>query len=366
MKSAMQAILMILFLIPITVAAQVLDYINVRLTIQEKVGHTTEPLANAKLNISDLGEVATDDAGEKFFTYPIQNTVDPKISISLLSNEHKTLKPLDANIAIDTTRDEMVIEMLVVNMANENETFRQRIVDLERRMEVLKKKNQLTEQQLAAISQQLIDTIFYYEGIKQEMMAKIENLENVTEEQQSIIEAQNQRILELENQVYDLTDKLTQALEEKYLRQKEYFDKVTRALRSYVRKAQDLKNHLPFIESYFISPTGLENYSNDINAYNAIYEEIDNERANYLEGVENYWDNKGVSRNLEEVFDLALKGIHLDQMLPTLTGIYGEFTKQRPKKAKKIAEEHYETMSMNLNGLEQKINRIEMKMRNDL
>ncbi len=362
-----QKLLVTLFLFcPLLTGAQILDYIDIRLSIKEKVGNETQPLPNAKLNITDLGEVATDDSGQKIFTYPVRENIDPEISISLLSQEHKTLKPLDSKIKLDTSREELFIEFLVVNLENESEEFKRRIADLENRVAGLRAKNQLTAQQLSALHNQLVDTIVYFEEIRSQMEREISNYEELTEEQRQEISNQDARITDLEAQVDDLTQKLVVALEEKYLRQKQYFDDITSGLRSYVRKAKDLRNHLPFIQSYFSSPKGLENYGNDIKAYNAIYEELDNKRAGLIEGVENYWNSKRMAKRVEDVFDFALKNIHLDQMRPALTEIYDEFLKQRPKKAQKIADVSYENMNVNLRSLEQRINRMESRLRNEL
>ena len=361
-----KVIFILLCLIPSLVSAQVLDYIDIRLNILEKVGKEIQPLPNAKLNITDLGEVSTDEKGQKTFTYPIRNNVDPQISISLISDELRTLKPLDASIAVDTSREEMYIEFLVVNMANESEAFKKRINSLEKRVTNLKAKNQLTQQQLRAMSTQLLDTILYYESVKAELQDEIENLEDLTEEQRQQIEAQNDQISQLEDRVDDLTEKLAVALEERYLRQKKYFDEITGDLRSYIRKSKDIQDHLPNIQAYCSSPGGMQNYGDAINSYNKTYEKLDEKRAGYLEGVENYWENKKVLKDLEETFDYALRTIHIEAIKTPLSDIYSAILIPKPKKAQKIATTAYENLLINLPSLERMINRVELNMRNNL
>lgn len=353
-------------LFPVWATAQVLDYIDVQVNIIEKVGNELKPLPNAQLNITDIGAVTTDNLGQKAFTYPIRNNVDPQISIALVSDQHRTLKPLDSSIAIDTSSQTMVIDFLVVNMANENAAFKKRIADLEKRMSKLKAKNQLTQQQIRALGEQLMDTIIYYENVREELVGEIANLENLTDQQKLELDSKNEKIARLEERIDFLTEELAAAREEHFLRQKKCFDNVTKGLRAYIRTAKDLKDHLPFVQSYFSSPSGFENFKKDIERYNDLYAKLDEGRAGYLENVENYWENKRVVKDLEEVFEYSLRTIHMEQVRPAMSGVYDEFLKQRPKKAQKFADAAYENMNINLKSLEQMINRVETKLRNIL
>jgi chromosome segregation ATPase len=354
----------ILFL-PVVGHSQVLDYLDINMRIIEKVGDELRPLPNTTIDISDIGEVITDEQGRHTFTYPVRNNVDPKISISLLSDSLNILRPLDSSIAIDTTREEMNIEFLVVNMGNENTQFKKQIKKLEQRISKLKATNSLTRQQVSALHTQLMDTILHFENLRHQMESEIREYENLTADQQLEIEAKNDRILDLEVQVDALTQDLAQALEERFLRQKGYFDDITSDLRAFVRHSRDLRNHLKFIRTYFDSQAGYDDYRSAIIEYNAIWTVLDNKRAGYLEGVENYWKNKAHTKQLEDVFDYA-KSIHMDQTRPALNDIRMEFSKVRPKKAQKIADLVYDDMGINLKSLEQKINRVETRMRNDL
>lgn len=347
-------------------SAQVVDYIDIQLKVLEKVGSNSKALSNAKLNITDQGEVTTDADGKHQFSYAVRNEVDPKISISLVSDEYKTLKPLDASINLDPSKKEVLIEFLVVNMGEESEAFKKRINDLESRVQKLRAKNIYTERQLDAINTQLLDTILYFEQIRQELQSEITSYENLTEQQQQEIEGQKKKIEALEEQVNSLTQDLAAALEEQYLRQKEYFDNISSNLFSYLRKAKDIKDHLPFISSYFSSPGGYENYRKDINVYNKIFEEIDNKKLGYIEGIERYWESEQAVKRMESVFEFLLNGIHLGQMLPIANGIREEFVKQRPKKAQNVADESYEALDVNIRMLEKEINRALAQLRNSL
>ncbi|NND05791.1 MAG: hypothetical protein HKN87_05380 [Saprospiraceae bacterium] len=365
----LRTILLILALIIVTpglIDAQILDAIDVHLNIHEKTAESTMGLAEARLQISDIGEVQTDKNGSYSFTYPVRNEVDPVISISLLSDGHKMLKPVDGSIQLDATREEMYIDFLVVNMEDESPAFKKRIVDLENKMAALRAKNNLTVRQLNALNNTLVDTILFFEANRRALESEIANYETLTDEQRREISTLNQKIGSLEEQVDQLTSDLEIALEEKYLRQNEYFTNVSSNLMAYLRKAKDLRDHLPFIADYFNSPAGFEHFDKDIKAYNKIWENFDNNRMAYLEGVGRYWENQKAEKNLEEVFDFLVKGIHQNQILTVIRNINTELHKQKPRKAQKIATLSHEDMTVNIRALEKQINRTLSQMRRSI
>ena len=346
--------------------AQVLDAIDVELIIKEKTIDGVKPLPLSNLVISDLGEIKTDSNGNYNFTYAVRNEVDPILSIGLPSPEHKMLKPVDGSIELDPTKETMQIEFIVVNMKDQTPAFQKRINQLEKRIRVLQQKNTLSNQQLNALNQTLLDTILFFEANKQRLENQIAEYQERTDAQSEEIEALQSQILGLESQVDDLTFELEEALEAQYLRQNEYFTNISSNLMAYVRKAKDLRDHMPFIGSYFNTAGGYSNYDNDIKSYNKLWEEFDNNRPSYIEGVERYWEDKDMSRELEEVFNFLVKGIHQNQILTVVRDINAELYKQKPKKAQKIADIARDDMSVNIRTLEQRINRIILQLRKNI
>jgi DNA repair exonuclease SbcCD ATPase subunit len=352
-------------LLPFASFAQVLDYVDIHLKIVEKVANKNYPLANAKLKISDYGEVLTNEQGQYTFPYAVRKNVDPEVSIALFSSEHKMLKPLDGSIALDTAREEMFIELLVVNMAKESEAFKKRINQLEGQMARLQSKNELTQRQLDAINNKLLDTIFYFETLKQEMESQIADFENLTEEQQREIRSQNDQIAALESQVDQLSMELEAAMEERYLRKNQYFKDISSNLLGYLRKAKDLRDHLPYISTYF-SVRSFDNYKQDIDGYNKQYEQFDNNQLDYLEGVQHYWENRPLTKDVEELFDFLSKGIHYNQIFQATSDVMEQVAKQKPKKAQKLATAAHEDLTVNLRMLEKNINRVLSNLRRNL
>lgn len=352
-------------LLPLASFSQVLDYIDIHLKIVEKVAGNSQPLANTKLNISDYGEVLTDEQGQYTFPYAVRKNVDPQVSIALFSGEHKMLKPLDGSVALDTTREEMFIELLVVNMEKESEAFKKRIKQLEGRVSRLRSKNELTQRQLNAVNNQLVDTILYFETLKQELESQIADFENLTEEQQREIRAQNDKIAALESQVDQLTLELEAAMEERYLRKNQYFKDISSNLLGYLRKAKDLRDHLPYISTYF-SVRNFDNYKRDIEGYNKQYEQFDDNQPDYLEGVQHYWENRKLTKDVEELFDLLSKGIHYNQIFRATSDVMEQVAKQKPKKAQKLATVAHEDLTINLRVLEKNINRVLSDLRKNL
>ena len=356
----------LLLLFPFVGYTQVLDVIDVHLNISEKVEQDIHALPNATLQISDIGQVSTDPAGNYAFTYPVRNQVDPIISISLVSEQHKMLKPVDGSIALDPTREEMFIEFLVVNMESQSPAFQERIKKLEKRISGLQAKNALTTQQLNALNSILLDTILYYEANRVAMENQIADFEKLTTDQQEEITSLKTKISGLEDQVDQLTLDLEAALEARYLRQNDYYKRITANLLAYLRKAKDLRDHLPFISTYFSSSTGYQNFDKDIKAYNSIWEEFDNNRMSYVEGVDRYWENNALARDTEDVFEFLVKSIHQNQLLTVIRDINVEIHKRKPKKAQKIATSSHEDMTENIRSLEKRINRVMLTLRKNI
>lgn len=365
-KILLDLLCLLLFLIPFAATSQVLDAIDIHLSIRQKVGENLISLPDTKLNISDVGEVVTDGQGQYSFTYPVRNEVDPAITISLISDKQKLLKPLDGSLQLDPTREEMFIDFLVVNMDNESPEFKRRVEELEKKISGLQAKNNLTKQQLNALNNTLLDTILYFEANRRKLENEIAEYENLTENQRSEISDLKAKVGELNLEVDRLTNELEKALEEQYLRQNENFRDISSSLLNYLRKAKDLRDHLPYIKSYFNSPGGFQDFDQDIRGYNKTWETFDANRLSYLEGVERYWEDPSISKEMEEVFDFMVNGIHQTQILNVMRDINEQLHKQNPGKAQKIANLAYDDMSVNVLALEKRINRVLHTLRNNI
>ena len=349
--------------LPIFLQAQVLDFVDIHLTIREKVGDKTQVMPNVKLKISDLGEITTDQDGQYVYSCDVREQVDPEISISLLSEEHKLLKPLDGSIMVDPSQKELHIDFLVVNMAEESAEFQKRIKGLEDNMARLRREKQLTKQQLFRLNNTLLDTIIYFETIRNALEERVSEVEAANDEQQRVIEQQQAEIAKLEDKVNVLTQELTEALEEKYLRQNQYFKDISSNLAGYVRHAKDLEEHLPHIRTYY-SANDFRSMDRDARLYEKVFVEISDRHQEYLEGVDRYWQNEEINKELEELFDLLIKGIHLNQIRPTVNDVFDQISKGKPGKAQKMAQSAHENIAFNIRSLEQRISRILIKLRN--
>ena len=362
----MRYLIFLFLFLPLATSAQVVNTVDVRIKLKEKVADQIKTMANANLVISDIGEATTNDAGEYIFTYPVRNAVEPIISIGLLSDDHKMLRPVDGSIQLDTGVSEMQVEFLVINMESETPALKKRIAGLEKRISGLKQENNFTLQQINALNNTLLDTILFFEANRLELENKIADYQETTTEQSEEINELRGQLSNLASQVDQLTQDLEDALEKKYLRQNEHFKAISANLITYLRKAKDLRDHLPFMSAYFNSPTGYTNFDQDIRGYNTAYEAFDNDRLSYLEGVDRYWSNPALTKKLEEVFDFLGKAIHQNQILPVVNDINQELHKQKPKKAQKIATLAHEDMAVNIRALEQQINRTLSQLRKNI
>jgi hypothetical protein len=345
--------------------AQVLRAVDVHLNIREKVAEEVRVLSRARLVISDVGEVRTDDNGSYQFTYPIRHEVDPVISISLISEDHKMLKPIDGQVELDGGRDEIAVEFLVVNVGMERPEFLAKVEQLEERISKLKQRNRFTVRQLNNLNSTLVDTIMYYEANRVELENQIEAYQKRDEVQRSQIATLQEQVDNLESQVDQLTLTLEQALEERYLRQNQFFQEISELSTAYLRKARDIKDHLAFISTYF-NAGNFDNYAGSINSYNETFSSLDNRRLSLIEGVSRYWEDKSIALGVEEVLNFLVKSIHQDQMLTAVNSISKELGKQKPKKAQKMADACQEDITANLDILEQKVNSMLLELRRSL
>jgi len=347
----------------LSMEAQVLDFIDIHLTILEKNGSETKVMSNAELMISDQGKVQTDMNGSFQYTYPVRNAVEPEISIQLLSEKHKMLKPLDGAILIDPTREKMFIEFVVVNMDNASESFKRKISTLEKQVNALRQKNELTRKQVSNLNTTLLDTILYYEAVRSSMEYRIDDLEALTDDQQQTIMTQRQRIDSLEEQVTRLSADLSQALEERYLRQNEYFKAISTNFAQYIRSVNDVTEHLGFIKTYS-SSGDFRSLDRDLRLYEEAFVAISDQHQDHISGVSRYWNNPKTAKELEAIYELLLKGIHLNQVRPTFNEIIDHIQKQKPGKAQKLATKSRQDIVLNIRDLEMQINQILIKLRN--
>lgn len=354
--------LSLFLLLPTFASTQVIDQIDIHLSIMERIGDEQKALPNATLVIPDQGQVQTDEKGKFNFKYAVRNNVDPELKITLQSDRHKLLKPLDGAIQLDASREEMYIEFLVVNMSKESPAFRKRIRDLEKRIRTLQSKNRLTSRQLNAVNNLLVDTLIHFEKNRQDLESKIGELsealgtaEDVNEKQKQELEKAKATIAELEERITDLTAQVEAAKEEQFLRQNEHFSQIYGNLIEYFQRAKDIRDLLPYIKQE-INSGSLANFANSIDKYNKVYTKLNTNSENYLLAVDRYWDKAELSQELDEIMKLIIKGIHAKQILPVITNIRIEINRQRANKAQKMANEFFYELDKSIKELEQEAN----------
>lgn len=346
--------------------SQVPEQIDVQVIVREKIGMNILPLENAHLFIADRGEVQTDAQGRYLFTVPIRGDANPRIDIAMRSDRHKVLKPLDGSVAMDPDRKTMVIEFLVVNMGDESAAFRKRIAELESRISHLQSKNELTAQQLNAYQSKMVDTILYFERNRQVLENQIASLTVESETVRNENEELKVQLVRLEDEVNRLTGELEAALEERYLRQNEHFKILSKNLLEFVQRAKDVRDELPFIKQYYSSAGGYAGYAEKLKNYERVFTEINTQREAYLEGIERYWENKFLAKELDNILQFLLEGVHLKQIRPTVNDINEELRKQKPNSAQKIASTNFEILDVNIKVLEKDVNRILKGVRQNL
>lgn len=80
----------------------------------------------------------------------------------------------------------------------------------------------------------------------------------------------------------------------------------------YLWKLKDIKDYLFNIKIYYNFFGGFKGLECDLDFYNEVYLILDDEYFFYLEGVGYYWENLFISKELEGVFELVIKGLYLN------------------------------------------------------
>ena len=284
-------------------------------------GNTTESPLDLELYIKDYGAVDIDHQGE--FEFKAPQGLD--LHIEIIPSEFRVLRPLDGFLKGEA--QSYRIEIIILH-GTQDSLLKQQISELDEEVRRLQNQNELGENQIARLDQIILDTVFYYQKIKNRYKQRVNRLNQSLNQSVEKNEALKDSLISYQNIVNDLNDsisilvnRLTIALEERYLRQKQHFDHFTNLLLDYQTRLKDVYDFLPGIEDCF-RHSGALNQFNELGkrygqARNALYEN----HSKHIEGIQRYWSNGSCYLEAESICNYIFEDIH-DQIF--LQGINQE------------------------------------------
>lgn len=316
MKQKNLLILSFFFLLPALSRAQ-----NVR----ELVGRVVEirdgqavGVAKITVSIVDFDYDVTDAEG--YFKLPLPPDRD-HVSIVLENTPSKMVSPYSGVVNLPPERN-----FQIVVCGEENRRLAEKVSKLNSDIKKLEKAKKLSSMQLQAMHHALLDTIIHFEkqigGLKQTLQESGEENAALAAE----LAARDERIRALEESERNLVAALSEALKEKFLHQKKYFDGVSADLTAYLDRLKELRDRctpsqLPYP---FRSPQASEQLGKKINEYNEVRNAImKNHHLNHL-GVQEYWDNPDVAEHLEATYSYLLKEVHEGLVMPIDERVFGQ------------------------------------------
>jgi hypothetical protein len=251
----------------------------------------------------------------------------------------------------------------IVLCGEQNKRLMQQVNALKGRMKKLEKENQLSQRQLQEMHTLLLDTIIYFES----MIARMEQQSKETKEAlDAEIRAKDAVIESLKDSVFLLTQRLSKALEERFLKQKEYFDLISAELMEYADKVKDLRDiGIPPRLSYcFKNQQASRELDQTIQSYEKIRNEILRNHGGRVLFVKQYWDNPEPATQLKDTYHYLLEKVHKEGILPLDQQVFGQIREfatgqvgrgSAEKEAKKRSEQIVPGLTTSILELEQKI-----------
>ncbi len=268
-------------------------------------------VARILLVFSPSDTVRTDKSGRYEIRLP---DFGKPIKVALLPSDYNIVVPPKGEIHFENIMpSKLSITCNIMVMGDQiNEELMQEVDILNKHINELQKKNNLSERKILALRNAMMDTLLYY----QQVQAGLENR----------IDLQNKEILQLKDSIKIILKKYYDALDERFLRQQEAFTDVSEKLNTYISRASDLSDYMPYIKLCFERGEAAQNYSRLIKEYNQTRDKINAEHAKDISSVKHYWTSPATALQLESTYNYLLKEVHDDTFLLWIGKIYEYFT----------------------------------------
>lgn len=316
----------------------------------------TKGVPNVRVSISgNFDHDITDDNGYFKLNFPSDKDF---VTVVVENTPQKMIAPPSGLVNVPPDRD-----LEIVLCGEQNRKLLQQVSALEGRIKKLQKENKLSQRQLLEMHRVLLDTIIFFEN----SIARLEQQNKETKETlDAEIRVRDAHIEILKDSISLLVTALSEALEERFQKQKEYFDQISGELLEYSDRVKDLRDRLmPHrLPNYFNNRGALAELDKTTNAYSEIRESILRAHKGNVTAVQQYWKNTSATEQLKEAYDYLLIDVHGKNVLPLHQEVVGpiqDFSSGQigrtsaQKQSKKAAEQKLPGLSRVILELDKKI-----------
>jgi len=326
----------------------------------QKVG-----LSGVVIHLVDYDQQYQTDANGYFnFKVPLKNNY---IKIDIPLTDYQIVKPLEGIVDIQSAR--LQVEILVMGKQAQ-EQFQAQISNLNGRIKALEQQNKLSKRQLTALYNTMVDTILHFERqnvLYQDSIQKLsQQVEEYSEESYFLgqkLESTKQELSTARDSIQNLLDQLMVALEEKYLRQQDYFQQISSGLARYVSTLRDFQIMLAQLKDYLYRPEAQAELEKIINNYSAARNYLNEQHQDHINAVEHYWEDSHLEYAVNDTYEFLLEDIHKAVILTTNERVFSPMRESKIKKAKEAAAEINLQLDPLIQTLEKKVQTVNEKLR---
>ncbi len=369
-KLKIAPLLILLPLLSLSAFAQydTLSIVQVQGRLVEQLTGQMTGIPHVSLKITGIGVYKTNEHGEFAFKVPIldYNRFDAQVEVEIKADNYQILRPLDGILLLDTADFNITLELLAIGK-EASEAYRDQIQNLNQRLSKLKREKILSLRRLSAMNDSLLNNIQRNETQRIQLensIADLEaNLQTATAGNEALrarLEATQGELNTLQTSVERLNEQLADALEEKYLRQQQFFKAISADLQDFLIRTKDVHEVIQNVKEYFPSsnnPDFVRTYDKTLQAYNDILVKINEEHENYIQGVQRYWKAPQTTQQVKNTFEVIFDQLHYPKLQPAVSEINAYIRANKKKKAAKVGHETFHRLNALIINLEKMIDK---------
>lgn len=349
----------LLFIAGNGIAQQTSGVSKIQGRVIEKIGPKVQGVSDAQVLIAGQGLVSVGPDG--YFTATVPNKT--KLKIEVLPTTYQILRPQDGQIPPE--RLSYTIEIYVLS-GTVDSNLQVNLRKLDEEINRITREKKLSDRQIVRLEKSLLDTVLYYQEQRKIWDARLAQTEQMLEASNQAnrrlsdsLQAFSRQINILQDTVSSLMNRLAEALEAKYVRQKELYEGLTREILDYESRLKDLQNWLPKVQSCYKNNQALVAFNKVCLDYSKARDALYNDQQKYLLGLQHYWDDPAAVSALEAYYQHVFSEIHdpviLDQVNQKVIRNLQDYSTKGIRKVsdtKRAADEAHEALQHQMPPLE--------------
>ncbi|MEO8399344.1 MAG: hypothetical protein ABI550_05940, partial [Ignavibacteriaceae bacterium] len=230
------------------------------------------PVKNFTLRFSSFGNITTTNSGEFVIELPDNLT---SVEIEVPDKKWTLLFPIDFKVPIPNDKNYVTKIVVASNESLTNEKLEN-----------------------AAKNYNKLESLLKEIGVAKDELKNL--VENYAKKESENINVQE--------------DSLKQAILNEKKREK--FDIISQIFLKYIVKLQNLKDEFKLLTQLaFENSRAFQEIIKSIEAYNAVFNEINNNKFSFQKDISDYWENENLADNFSETVDYGLDEIHKTYIL---------------------------------------------------